>query len=131
MTMANRSRPFTAPGRFTSLRASQHAAKRTTIDGFAFDSAAEARHYGTLSLLVKAGKITGLRVHPRYTLKVNGRKLTTYVADFEYLDAARRTVVEDVKPKDAPIDRLSKLKMDLFNILNDPFDVQVNIVRIE
>ena len=117
--------------RFTSLRAGQRAAKRTVIDGITFASSAEARRYGFLSLLQKAGEITRLRCHPRYELKVNGRKLTTYVSDFEYRDDHGRLVVEDVKPKNAPIDRLSKLKMDLFNILNEPHGIRVEIVRME
>lgn len=117
--------------RFRSLRDGQRAAKRTVIDGITFASAAEARRYATLALLQKTGKISRLRCHPRYELKVNGRKLTTYVSDFEYRDDDGRLVVEDVKPKNAPIDRLSRIKMDLFNILNEPHGITVTIVRME
>ena len=68
----------------------------TTLGGLRFASKAEAKRYGQLVLLEKAGQITGLLVQPRFPLKVNGMEVCTYVADFLYYQ--RETlVVEDVK----------------------------------
>lgn len=119
-----------AAPRFASFRAGQRAAKQTKVDGYTFDSKAEARRYGYLKLRQMQGAISALRVHPRYDLKVAGRKLTTYVADFEYRDDDGRLVVEDVKPEAAPIDRLSALKMKLFDALHAEFGLAVQIVRM-
>lgn len=80
----------------------KYRAKPVTVDGHRFPSGAEARRYGELRLLLRAGKITALKLQPRYVLQEafvrNGRKIRsiTYVADFEYYEGGRR-VVEDVK----------------------------------
>lgn len=70
------------------------------MDTINFDSMAEAKRFGELRLLEKAGQITELKLQPRYELRANGgRKIGTYVADFRYLDTERGggVVVEDVK----------------------------------
>ena len=77
-----------------------------------FPSRIELVRAAELMLLQRAGHITHLRFHPNYAHKVNGVKIWTYRADSEY----RRdgvVVVEDVKPRGAPIDRLSRAKMKL------------------
>ena len=93
--------------------------KTTTFDGIVHDSAKEARRWGELLLLERAGKITGLKrqvefelIPPQYEtyerysktgkrLK-DGRRLVeravVYRADFVYYDADKgETVVEDTK----------------------------------
>ena len=70
---------------------------RTRIDNFTFDSKLEARRYGELKLLEKAGEIHDLEIHPRYPLDVNGTRVCTYVADFVYRDTRGTLHVEDVK----------------------------------
>lgn len=57
----------------------------------------EARRYGQLGLLFLAGAITELRVHPGFDVEINGQPFCRYTADFAYLDAAGRQVVEEVK----------------------------------
>lgn len=80
------------------MRQSKYHNKRTVLDGFAFDSQAEAKRYGELKLLERAGKASGVEVHPRFPLTVNGVHICTYEADFRYVDVLRGTiVVEDVK----------------------------------
>lgn len=84
---------------------SKYGAKRTTVDGITFASRKEARRYGDLRLLERAGEIRGLRVQPRYPIIINGQPVKypsgrplVYVADFSYYDVKRgATVVEDVK----------------------------------
>lgn len=69
----------------------------TEIDGERFDSKSEARRYGELRLLERAGEIRELELHPQFSLVVNGRKVATYEADFAYSRQDGRRVVEDVK----------------------------------
>ncbi len=79
-------------------QARYRAAKSSFIDGVYFPSKKEAKRYGALKLMVQAGEIESLTLHPRFALCVNGVRLGYYVADSRYID--RRTgqvVVEDVK----------------------------------
>lgn len=69
---------------------SKYGARKTMVDGYKFDSAAEARYYSQLKLLKRAGKIRDFILQPRYVLldgyrhPQTGRKVqgVTYVADF-------------------------------------------------
>ena len=70
----------------------KYFARPTIVDGIKFASAKEARRYGELKLLEKAGKISALELQPRYKLVIE----ETYVADFRYLEKGE-TVIEDVK----------------------------------
>lgn len=69
----------------------------TVVDGISFDSKAEARRYGELKLLQRAGQIAGLTLQPSFELTVNGKLIGRYVADFQYLRVNGPRVVEDVK----------------------------------
>lgn len=71
-------------------------AHRTTVDGITFDSKKEAKRYGELRLLEKAGEIRNLELQPKFPLIVNGVKVCTYIADAAYFEKNAR-VVEDVK----------------------------------
>lgn len=61
-----------------------------------FASAAEARRYGELCLLLRAGLIADLRRQVAYPCHVNGVLVCRYVADFVYIEQGRE-VVEDCK----------------------------------
>lgn len=69
----------------------------TQADGIKFDSRGEARRYGELKLLERAGELIGLRVHEKFPLCVNGVELGYYEADFVYQTKTEQLVVEDVK----------------------------------
>jgi hypothetical protein len=74
------------------------------MDGFTFDSGREVDRYLQLLMRQKMGEISGLKVHPRFQLKVNEGKVCTYVADFEYWVChsdikGSCMVVEDAKGK--------------------------------
>lgn len=79
--------------------------KKVREDGYTFDSKAEHRRYLELKLLVKAGEITRLKVHPRYCLQtaftdVEGKRWQAifYEGDFEYIDTSTgQHCLEDVK----------------------------------
>lgn len=88
----------------------------TERDGIKFHSAKEARRYGELKLLERAGEVYGLRLQPRFPLEVNGKLICTYVGDFEYSpkDIKDRPIVEDAKGFRTPE---YKLKAKLFEAL--------------
>lgn len=90
-------------------------AEKAHVDGYKLDSKAEARRYGHLRLLEKAGRISDLEVHPYYDLVVNGMKVSRYTVDFRYRDEHGRLVVEDVKGgvNSDPHMRYVKLKIRL------------------
>jgi len=90
--------------------------KRTTIDGYEFDSKAEARRYQQLKILEKAGQIKRLELQPRYLLQESFKKgkkthrKIEYIADFRYIEN-KKIIVEDVKGKETDV---FKIKRKLF-----------------
>lgn len=69
-----------------------------------FDSRKEARRYDELLLMLRAGKISDLRLQPQFTLQESYKTETgeriravRYTADFSYKNAEGKLVVEDVK----------------------------------
>jgi len=75
--------------------------KPTTVDNIRFASQKEANRYCELKLLLAAGEIRDLEVHPVFPLVVNGQRVCTYIADFRYHKKGTygKAVVEDVKSK--------------------------------
>lgn len=75
---------------------------KTVVDGIVFDSKKEAKRYGELKLLERAGKIYLLVLQPEYIIAapcvVQGRKAPArkYIADFSYIQDGKE-VVEDCK----------------------------------
>ena len=75
----------------------------TDSGGYHFDGRNEARRYQELLLLLRAGEISELVVHPVYELepkfrRANGEAVRAikYEGDFEYIEGGK-VVVEDVK----------------------------------
>jgi len=73
-------------------------------DGHRFGSDLEWARYRQLKLLLAAGEITDLRVHPRFELLPrkrdcygNWHKAVHYTADFQYVEKTGHVVVEDTK----------------------------------
>ena len=104
------------------MRRQKYGAKPTTVDGIQFASKAEARRYGELKLLEKAGEIEDLELQPSFSLHAAsttgqfreavkaaaGTRNTLvghYRADFGYLDYKRGRIVEDVKGIDTPLSK--------------------------
>src|SRR5262245_65375613 len=67
------------------------------LDNHVFASQSECDRYAELKWMQRAGRITKLELQPRFLIAVNGVHITTYKADFRYLDHHLRVVVEDVK----------------------------------
>lgn len=62
--------------------ANKFGAKKVHDDGYCFASKAEHRRYCSLKLRQRAGQISGLTVHPRFTLKgLNGGTIGRYTYD--------------------------------------------------
>lgn len=81
---------------------------KTQIDGYTFDSKAEAARYCELKLMQKAGQISGLQIHPVFGIPVNDVEVCTYKGDFSYYDGTGATIVEDVKGVRTALYRLKK-----------------------
>jgi hypothetical protein len=79
---------------------SRWRAEPQTIDGHQLSSKLEARRYGELRLMERAGLISNLRVHPSFDVEINGEHFCRYTADFAYqhkLLDKHLEVVEEVK----------------------------------
>lgn len=97
-----------------------------------FQSKLEARRYDELMLMLKAGQISDLKLQPQYTLQEayttpegNRIRAIRYDADFSYIDADGKTVVEDAK-SNATRTRVYSMKRKL---LHERFGI--TIVEIE
>jgi hypothetical protein len=91
--------------------------KKVKLDGYTFDSLAEAKHYQhSLLPRFKSGEITHLEVHPRFKCMINGVKICDYIADFSYINVKEIglqgqigcQVVEDVKGFKTDVYKLKK-----------------------
>lgn len=94
---------------------------KTIVDGIKFDSKLEAKRYGQLKLMERAGVIRDLELQPEYELIPSFRKSgktwrrTVYRADFRYiLCEDDRIIIEDVKGSTAVITDVFRLKQKLF-----------------
>ena len=98
-------------------RRAKYGNRKVEVDGHTFDSAAEAKRYGELKLLVRAREISKLELQPKFDLFGSGlTKVCSYRADFGYTEIATgRRVTEDVKGMKTPVYRLkAKLFRDNF-----------------
>lgn len=98
----------------------KYGAVPTVVDGVRFASKAEAKRYGELKLLEKAGIIRGLKLQPAFSILAHGQMVATkpvasYRGDFGYELSYTingvlhwRPVVEDVKGVKTPVYRLKK-----------------------
>lgn len=82
----------------TKPLASKYGNKRMREDGHTFGSKGEHARYCELKLLQRSGQISELRVHTRFPLDVNGRRIGTYEDDFDYRERGKlKLVIEDTK----------------------------------
>lgn len=86
---------------------SKYNSERTKVDNLLFDSKREAKRYGELKLLEKAGQIRNLELQPIFPLIVEGVKVAEYRGDFAYFEANKR-VVEDSKGFRTPVYKLKR-----------------------
>ena len=94
------------------MKRPKYGNKRVKIGDLTFDSAKEAKRWGELQFMVKAGEIRNLEIQVRFPIVVNGVKVCTYIADHVYDEMAGR-VVEDVKSEFTRKDPAYRLKYKL------------------
>ena len=82
---------------------------KTTVDGITFDSKAEARRYGELKLLKRAGEIRWFSCQPSFLLQGGIR----YRPDFIVSDGDK-IWVEDVKGMETQAFKIKKKLWDAF-----------------
>lgn len=106
--------------------------RKVLVDGITFDSQAEARRYGQLMILQRAGRISGLTRQVAFELargvKLHGEKRARppvrYVADFVYSDPTQPgIIIEDVKGMDTPLSRLKR------HLMKTVHGLDVRVVR--
>jgi len=89
--------------------------ERVVFMGDVFDSKAERSRFIELSLLEKAGKISGLQRQVKFELipKQPGERAVDYIADFAYTENGVN-VAEDVKSEGTRRDKAYVIKRKLF-----------------
>lgn len=81
-----------------SPRKSKYGSRKVEVDGIVFDSKKEAKRYGELKVLLKAGEIDILALQSPFELNPGGTFSYVYKADFFYLDIKTQSFIcEDVK----------------------------------
>ena len=97
------------PLRLKAKRGNKNKSVLTVVDGITFQSGAEARRYGQLSMLQRAGLISDLKAHPKFSIKVNDIDICSVLLDFSYVDTKTgKTIIEDVKGLDNSTSRLKR-----------------------
>jgi len=95
----------------------KYGAMKTEVAGITFDSKAEARRYGQLIMLERAGHIAGLTRQVPFVLAPSvkfedakkAKPALRYMADFMYSDVGTgKIVVEDVKGVITPLFRVKQ-----------------------
>ena len=94
------------------MKRPKYGNRKVKMGDLTFDSAKEAKRWGELQFMVKAGEIKNLERQVRFPIIVNGVKVCTYVADYVYDEMAGR-VVEDVKSEFTRKDPVYQLKNKL------------------
>lgn len=112
-------------GRYGNVNKIEH-------DGIQFDSKREFLRYIDLKVLVRAGEISDLKVHPKYPIVIGGieirifskryhktGRLMYYEADFSYLTKAPfgELVIEDVKMQSGFRTEVYKIKRALMKAM--------------
>lgn len=96
---------------------SKYNSRKTTVDGFTFDSKKEAKRYLELKQMEKDGLIHNLQLQvpfvliPSFEIEIDGKKRKRrnirYIADFVYYEDGNK-VVEDVKGRKTDVYKLKK-----------------------
>lgn len=96
-------------------RQGKYNAKKTLVDGFLFDSRAEAEYYSKLKLMQRAGKILRFELQPEYVLQEgfyarSGERIRPikYIADFLVYYADGHKEVVDVKGMKTEVYKLKR-----------------------
>lgn len=107
------------------------AKKTICAHGHEHDSMTEAARCVKLHLLQRAGGISGLTVHPKYQLRIDGEPIkmgngqcAKYTPDFGYVEDGQ-IIVEDVKAKNGFVARDFPLRAAVFRLLNPGIELRI------
>jgi hypothetical protein len=111
---------------------SKYGAVATVIDGHRFPSKREAKRYGELKLLERAGEIRDLRLQPRFPLCVPGSDLTpieigVYIADFAY----EQRTVRGIKPRFPGRTKSASLSVEWNDVIEDSKGFRTPVYRLK
>ena len=107
------------------MKPHKYKAVKTVVDGITFDSKKEAEYYRKSKLLLKAGKISDLKMQVTFTWLEKhyglGKEIEfkrKYIADFVYYDVElKKTIIVDVKGyKTAEYKKKKKIVEQIFSI---------------
>jgi len=101
---------------------SKYGNQKVTVDGIKFDSKREANHYLYLKGLQNAGTIWNLQLQTKLDFKIDGKKMFTYMPDFEYDDEFGHHYI-DVKGMRTPIFNLKK------KIIEASYKIEIEVVE--
>jgi Protein of unknown function (DUF1064) len=102
----------------------KYNAVRVKLDGYTFDSKAEARYYGDLTLQARKGQLLNLKVHPRFEIKLVRQKICDVILDFAFYDKiAGRDRYIDVKGRDNALSRLKRKLVEAF------YGIKIEVVK--
>ena len=106
--------------------------KNKNKNGIKFDSKLEAKRYGQLKILERAGVIKGLELQPSFELlpsfRKNGKtwRRTVYKADFRYILCEDDSyIIEDVKGSISVITDVFRLKQKLFEYKYPDYTISI------
>lgn len=94
------------------VKRSKYGSKTAEVDGNKFHSRKEAKRFGELTILQLAGEISDLELQPEFQIRMEGKKIAKYFADFRYKRDGR-VVIEDVKSKSTRLKASYRLKKKL------------------
>ena len=94
-----------------------------------FASKSEFQRFALLRTLQKAGHIRNLKLQPAFPISINGEHVTTYKADFQYIDKDGKLVVEDVKgtTNEKYLDSVFKLKAKMVRAY---YGFEIQLVKV-
>ena len=109
-------------------------ARKTTLDGRTFDSAAEARSYAKLQIMEASGEISDLELQPKFELQPAFKdsagktiRAITYTADFAFVRDGKRIIV-DVKGGKATQTQAFRIKWKMLQYqLRDTPGIQLEL----
>jgi hypothetical protein len=103
---------------YSAEKKNKYGAVKITVDGIKFDSKKEAARYQSLKLAERCGAISDLETQPRFDIRVNGKYIAFYKADFRYMKNGSE-VVEDVKSAITAKNPVYRLKKKLVEAIHN------------
>lgn len=109
----------------SKTKRAKYGAKKTELDGVAYDSKAEANYAAMLKLRERAGEVAGVQIQRPFPILINGLSVGVYKADFCFIDHKEdgRLRIIDVKGFDTPLSRFKRKCVEAF------YGVKVEVVK--